>query len=165
MAGFEIERKFLIKMPSLDMLKQQGAAELKMVQTYLDAPKGTTARVRKVETDGEVKYIYTSKQRISAITCIEDEREITQEEYLVLLEKEDKNRKPIIKTRYKLPFENHIFEIDIYPFWQDKAVMEVELSSEDEAFSVPPILEIIKEVTDDVRYKNFALASGDIPED
>lgn len=165
MANFEIERKFLIEMPELDALKVQGAAELKMVQTYLQCPKGTTARVRKVEADGIVKYIYTSKQRITAITCIEDEKDVTQEEYLKLLEKEDKNRKPIIKTRYKLPFENHVLEIDIYPFWQDKAVMEVELEGEDEKFNIPPSIKIIKEVTDDVRYKNFALASGNIPED
>lgn len=164
MADLEIERKFLIQMPDLESLKEQGVAELKMVQTYLECPKGTTARVRKVETDGKVEYIYTSKQRITAITCIEDEKEVTQEEYLKLLEQEDKNRKPIIKTRYKLPFENHVFEIDVYPFWQDKAVMEVELEGEDEQFSVPDIIKVIKEVTDDVRYKNFALASGNIPE-
>ena len=134
-----------------------------MVQTYLECPKGTTARVRRVEAGGKVKYIYTAKQRISAITCIEDEKEVTEQEYNKLLEREDKNRRPIIKTRYKLPFENHIFEIDVYPFWQDKAVMEVELEGEDEQFNIPPVIKVIKEVTDDVRYKNFALASGNIP--
>jgi len=164
LADFEIERKFLIEMPDLDYLTESGAAELKMVQTYLECPKGTTARVRRVEAGDKVKYIYTAKQRISAITCIEDEKEVTEQEYNKLLEREDKNRKPIIKTRYKLPFDNHIFEIDVYPFWQDKAVMEVELEGEDEKFNIPPVIKVIKEVTDDVRYKNFALASGNIPE-
>ena len=164
MAALEIERKFLIEMPGSDYL-DSNAQRLDMVQTYLNCPKGITARVRKVEEDGSVKYIYTSKQRITAITCIEDEKEVTPEEYNKLLETEDKNRKPIIKTRYNLPYEGHIFEIDVYPFWTDKAVMEVELESEDEKFTVPPEVTIIKDVTGDVRYKNFALATGNIPED
>ncbi len=161
MAGFEIERKYLIQMPTEEVLKE--ACRIDMVQTYLTSEKGTTARVRMAKTDDSVIYYHTVKKRLTALTCIEDEVEITEEEYNKLLATKDKNRYPITKTRYKLPYQNHIFEIDIYPFWQDKAVMEVELSSEDEEAQLPPSITVIKEVTDDVSYKNFALASGNIP--
>ncbi len=161
MAGFEIEHKYLIEMPNSDMLET--LVRIDMVQTYLMSEKGTTARVRMTNTDGAVKYIYTSKKRLTALTCIEDEKEVTEQEYNKLLETEDKTRQPIIKTRYKLPFDSHIFEIDVYPFWQDKAIMEVELSTEDEEVQLPPSIAVIKEVTDDVRYKNFMLARGNIP--
>ena len=59
---------------------------------------------------------------------------------------------------------NHFFEIDIYPFWRDKAVMEIELSSEDEDFEIPHEIKVIKEVTGDKRYKNASLAI-EIPRD
>ena len=68
------------------------------------------------------------------------------------------------KERILLKSGNHTFEIDIYPFWGDRAIMEVELSSEEEAFTVPAGIEIIKEVSDDKRYKNAALAK-EIPND
>jgi CYTH domain-containing protein len=64
----------------------------------------------------------------------------------------------IIKKRYLLPFGGLIFEIDIYPFWHDRAIMEVELPKEDTPFEIPPGIEIIREVTGDSRYKNKSLA-------
>ena len=63
-----------------------------------------------------------------------------------------------------LPYDGKDFEIDVYPFWQDKAVMEIELTDEMETVMLPPEIEIIKEVTGDRRYTNAALAKA-IPED
>ena len=34
--------------------------------------------------------------------------------------------KQIRKTRYCLTYKNQYFEIDIYPFWNDKAILEIE---------------------------------------
>jgi CYTH domain-containing protein len=57
-------------------------------------------------------------------------------------------------------YENQYFEIDIYPFWSDKAIMEIELSREDEEVRFPKCISIIKEVTDDDSYKNASLAQN-----
>lgn len=57
-----------------------------------------------------------------------------------------------------LGYEGKYFELDIYPFWNDKAILEIELSSIDEQFSIPETIKIIKEVTDDDSYKNSGLA-------
>ena len=43
-------------------------------------------------------------------------------------------------------------------FEGDKAVLECELESEDEAFAVPPELSILREVTGDPQYLNSSLA-------
>ena len=51
-----------------------------------------------------------------------------------------------------------MLEIDLYEFWQDRATLEVELTAEDEKFDLPAYLKIIREVTDDKRYKNVNLA-------
>ena len=53
---------------------------------------------------------------------------------------------------------NQYFEIDIYPEWQDQAIMEIELRTEDEEIRFPQGIEIIKEVTGDKGYSNYSLS-------
>ena len=55
-------------------------------------------------------------------------------------------------------YEGTYFEIDIFPFWRDKAFLEVELKSENEGFVLPPFIKVIKDVTEDEEYTNHALA-------
>ena len=55
-------------------------------------------------------------------------------------------------------YSGQLFELDIYPFWNDRATLEIELSDENENFELPPFIEVIKEVTDDDRYKNRSLS-------
>ena len=71
----------------------------------------------------------------------------------------DPAKRPIRKTRYCLTYDNQYFEIDVYPFWPDKAIVEIELSDENAGIHLPKELKIIKEVTDDPGYQNAALAS------
>ena len=72
----------------------------------------------------------------------------------------DPDRRPIEKTRYCLTYENQYFEIDIYPFWQDKAIVELELCDECDTIHMPSELKVIREVTEDAAYKNSALAKN-----
>ena len=90
---------------------------------------------------------------------IEIETRITQEEYLSLLMDADTTKRQIRKTRYCMMYENQYFEIDVYPFWSDKAIMEIELSNENDEIRFPKHIKIIKEVTDDDSYKNASLAN------
>ena len=64
----------------------------------------------------------------------------------------------IHKTRYCLTFNNKYYEIDIYPEWDNQAIMEIELSSEEEIIDVPSFINIIKDVTDIDDYKNYNMA-------
>ena len=95
----------------------------------------------------------------------EDEKIISEETYNELLLCADEKRRTIKKTRYTIPYAMHIMEIDIYPFWKDRAILEVELQAEDEPFGIPPYIEIIKEVTSDKRYSNKALAKEIVTEE
>ena len=122
----EIERKFLIAFPN-EVFSLENVEKRDIVQTYLLTENGETDRVRKLECNGTTKYIRTRKHRITAVSCFEDETEITFEEYEKLLERKNENLSPITKTRYALPYKNHIVEIDIYPFSKDKAILEIEL--------------------------------------
>ena len=75
-----------------------------------------------------------------------------------LLMDADTSRKQIRKTRYCLTYKNQYFEIDVYPFWTDKAIAEIELSDENAEIIFPKQIKVIKEVTDDDSYKNASLA-------
>ena len=71
---------------------------------------------------------------------------------------EDTTKRQIRKTRYCLTYENQYFEFDVYPFWKDKAIVEIELSDENATVIFPKEIKVIKEVTDDDAYKNASLA-------
>ena len=70
----------------------------------------------------------------------------------------DPTRMPIRKDRYCLADGNQYFEIDSYPFWNDQAILEIELSDPEEEIRFPKMLKVIREVTEDEAYKNASLA-------
>lgn len=161
----ETERKFLIYMPCLDTLCAQPEIRIQEItQTYLLTDGKKNARIRKINECDNISYIKTVKERISTLSCYEEEKEITEEQYLELLKYADKEKQNINKTRYSFRYGRHIIEIDIYSFWNDRATLEIELKSEDEEFSIPAFIKVVKEVSTDKRYKNTNLAKS-IPQD
>lgn len=160
--GMEIERKYMIAMPDADFLEAIGYTEI--VQTYLLGEKGSTERVRKRGREGDYAYTHTIKYKISNMSRREEEHEISHEEYSLLLKRADPERNSIEKRRYCYEYADKLWEIDVFPFWADKAFMEIELSSEDEEIVFPPEITVIRELTDDKRYTNAAIAKY-IPEE
>lgn len=60
-------------------------------------------------------------------------------------------------------FGNYIYqiiEIDTYPFWKDIAIAEVEFNDENQKIELPKKLNVLKEVTNDEKYKNAQLADS-----
>ncbi len=159
--NLEIERKYLIAMPDEEFLKSvKGASVSKITQTYLvpEIPKSTD-RVRASEKDGKTVYTHTVKIKRSASVRYENESVIDKTEYENLLLRADKNLSVIEKKRWKIPFgKGLIAEIDIYPFWEKQAICEVETSEEDEIYSLPAFIRVIREVTEDSNYSNRAMA-------
>ena len=163
MPPYEIERKFLIRRP--DLLNLGSLCKVKEIsQTYLSAQEGS-ARIRRAQEGDTVVYTETVKRSLSAMKRVEIERTISEAEYTRRLASRDPRRQTIHKTRYYLPYNGHIFEIDIYPFWNKQAVMEVELKHETEEFELPPMIKVIREVTEDNKYSNHSLAREVPPED
>ena len=153
----EIERKYLIVYPDVETLRPRCSAVYEMEQTYLHAAPGVTARVRRRVGEKE-EFFHTEKERITDRTHVERERTVTREEYEALLKTRDENALTVCKRRYCLPHGGLVFEIDVYPFWKSVAVMEVELEGEEQAFTLPDGITVIREVTSDRRMKNAALA-------
>ena len=157
-AQIETERKYLIRRPAEEWLKTVCFREIAMEQTYLQAPDGVTRRVRRREEQGSCRYILTEKRRISAMSCQEQEEEISEAEYRRLLQEKLPDSRSICKTRWCLRCREQVFEIDLYDFWQEAATMEVELSSEEETVFLPERIEVLAEVTGDHRFSNVSLS-------
>ena len=156
---YEIERKFLIKYPDLELLESRSDCQkVEIIQTYLKAGENEEVRVRQRGANGSFIYFKTVKKKLTDTTRVEIEERLSQAEYLKLLMDADTTMHQIRKTRYCLTYEGQYFEIDIYPFWQDQAIVEIELLTEQEEIKMPKFLRVIKEVTKDDAYKNASLA-------
>ena len=154
----EIERKYLICYPDLKMLDEICSSHADITQIYLKSEDGTSRRIRRMETPEGVQYWYNEKTRLSDTTRIERETTVSEETFQNYLREADPSCSRIQKRRYYLPYGQHVFEIDIHPEWNDKAVMEVELKHENAPIDFPPQIEILQEVTSDRRYTNASLA-------
>ena len=156
----EIERKFLIKKPDINILMEKyNATASDIVQTYLTSEPGVERRVRQRGTYGDYTFYYTEKREVETGVREERERIIDIKEYADLLIEADHTKKPIKKRRYCFVYEDRYFELDIYPHWNTEAILEIEVSSIKDKFSIPEDIEVIKEVTDDRSYSNYELAS------
>ena len=155
---YEIERKHLIEYPDINWLEGNPVCQrIEIIQTYLNSESDEEVRVRQRGIDGHYIYFQTIKKWVSDLKRVEIERRLSQAEYLNLLMDADTSRKQIRKTRYCLTYRNQYFEIDVYPFWTDKAIAEIELSDENAEIIFPKQIKVIKEVTDDDSYKNASL--------
>lgn len=163
---YEIERKFLIEYPDVKTLESlPNCRKVEIIQTYLKAKDGEELRIRQRGENGSYVYSLTTKRSITGMKRVEIEENLSQEEYLRLMMDADPSMHQIRKTRYCLAHENQYFEIDVYPFWSDKAIAEIELHEENEEIRFPKQMKIIREVTDDENYKNASLArvGGKLP--
>lgn len=164
MANLEIERKWLIVRPDPTVLAAKpGAVESQILQTYLTSPNGLSRRVRARTAGGVTTYTRTTKHRIDAVTADEEEAVITSAEYAALLREADPACRPIEKTRWRIPYAGQTLEIDLYPFWQTQAVLEIELPDADAPVDLPAWLTVLREVTGEKAYTNHNLARGRIP--
>lgn len=156
---FEIERKYLIEYPDLQKLENMpNCRKVDIIQTYLKSMNGEELRIRQRGEKGSYVYSKTLKRSITGAKRVEIEERLTQDDYLQLLMEADPEKYQIRKTRYCLTYENQYFEIDVYPFWKDRAIAEIELRDENAAVIFPKEIRVIREVTEDENYKNAALA-------
>lgn len=160
----EIERKYLIEKPNLEGLQKVfKCTKVEIIQTYLKENQlGVERRVRQRGCDGSYTYFYTEKQSIdkNGLCRSEEERKISKDEYLTLLMESDTELHQIRKDRYCFEYNNQYFELDVYPFWWNHAILEIELTEITTEVDLPEFLKVIKNVTDDKRFKNNSLAKN-----
>ncbi len=155
----EMERKYLIEFPNIKELENMHNCEkVEIIQTYLTSDNDEEVRIRQRGKEGNYIYYKTIRKKINDSKRFEVEKRLTKEEYLNLLMSADPDYRQIRKTRYCLMHNKTYYEIDIYPFWKDKALVEVELKEENQKINLPNCLKVIKDVTEDENYKIYSLA-------
>lgn len=167
----EIEYKFLIDFPDISTMEAQPEYKVEeMYQVYLELPSGmdengTYCRIRSVKNGQEEKFIKTFKESLSDMTRIEVESEISREEFNSLLAFRRQGYNPIRKHRHSFRLFGFTYEVDIFPFWQDRAYLEIEVEAENIKPPIPDFLKILKDVTADKRYRNTSLAQNIITDE
>jgi len=143
----EIERKFLLR----DDSWSDGKAGIRIAQGYLSQDPDRTVRVRIAAENAWL----TIKGRNRDITRSEHEYAIPLADAIELLEMCLPS--VIDKTRYQVPFGDHLWEIDVFHGKNEGLVVaEVELTDESITPELPPW--VGKEVSKDDRYFNSCLA-------
>lgn len=149
MSGIEIERKFLVRKG--EEYKKAAFAMHRMEQGYMPC-LNATVRVR--ICDERAYLTIKAKSKDGGLSRYEFEKEIAMDEAAELMKLCVMGR--IVKTRYKVRHEGHIFEIDEFGGENQGLVLaEVELQSADEAFEKPDF--IGKEVTGDSHFYNKSM--------
>jgi CYTH domain-containing protein len=146
----EIERKYQV----LDLSVIEGRLGSRIVQGYIiDQPM--TVRVRVIEAEAFLAL----KSKMQGIERDEYEFPIPMRHAHELLDRYCGTR-VIEKTRYRVPYNDVLVEIDVFGGRHvGLVVAEIELSSADQQFELPAWLGI--ELTYDRRFSNGALAMSD----
>lgn len=152
----EIERKFLVRKDG--SYKAMASSHSHIRQGYM-ACKGATVRIRL--RDDKAYLTIKGPSRNGGMSRFEFEREI-------LVEEADEMFKLCVggvvdKTRWIVPYEGHIFEVDEFHGINDGLLFaEVELKTEDEHFEKPPFLG--SEVTGNRHFYNSHLLVNPYPQ-
>lgn len=160
--NIEIERKFIIAYPDISQVVKLANCIIEIEQIYLKCDSTTEARrVRKAKINNNTSYYYTHKKDIDAYAREEKERQISINDYNELIKEAITSK--LLKTRYCILYGKQTLEIDIYPFWNDFAILEIENINKFDSFALPNYLQVIKEVTENKDFSNFAIAKKYAP--
>lgn len=157
----EIERKYIVAKPDISAFPVAHETIL-ITQTYLICNEpGMECRVREWTQYGGTTYFKTVKRSTGpgVFERVEEEDVITQEEYRILLNYADPHRRRIVKTRTCFVFENQYFELDdLRSVQPDLYLLEVELTDRQQEVTLPPFLEIYRDVTGNPQFSNRELS-------
>ena len=159
----ETRRRYLIEYPDVRALeKRPNCQRVEIEQAYLRSEiPGEMIRIRQRGLDGHYVYFKTRKRTVEGMKRIEMEERLTRNEYLDLLMQADPNYRQIHKQRFCLSENGLYYKIDIYPQWNDQAMMEIELYSIDDKVVFPEGIRVIREVTGEKEFTNPWIARID----
>ena len=155
----ETKRKYLIARPDPDTLgRRPNCQHVEIIQAYLRSEiPGETIRIRQRGCDGGYVYFKTRKRSVDG-KRIEMEERLTRHEFWDLLMQADPEYRTIRKDRWCLSENGLYYNIDVYPQWDNQALLEVELYSADDEVCFPDGIEVIREVTGEKEFTNPQIA-------
>lgn len=108
-------------------------------------------------------YQYTVRQARANNQVVELRRQISHRDYLNLLAQRDSSHYTVQKTRRCFLWQNFYFQLDAYmppcsPRCEGLVLLETYTTLKSSEVKLPPFLEIIKDVTDDLDYSMYNLS-------
>lgn len=158
----EAYKKYLVSMPDLSMIeKESNFSKVDITRIYLLNDENQNERsILQRGQFGDYAFYYSEKRHYKGFDRIEVERCLTKNEYVSLIGQADTRLKQINKTRYCFVWNNKYYELDVFGFWQDKAILKVQLTDRDSVVELPKFLNVIKDVSNDMSYTNYSLAQN-----
>ena len=158
-APYELRRRFLVDYPDVRALEAlPGCHRVEIEQVYLHSAPDEEIRVRRRRSESGEVYYLTRKKLQNGRKSLEAEGRLSEREYKQFLQNADPSKNPVRKTRFCLTSGKQYYEIDLYPFWTDRAVLEISLRYEKEEVKIPEFLHVQKEVTGVREYEISSLA-------
>lgn len=159
----EIERKFLLpSIPDLSRYPELGrvvAVDIEQIYLTTGCNDHSERRVRRRGTGSDAVYFETLKREVAPGVRQESERLITAEEYERLKEFRDPSRHAIRKKRHCFIWRDQYYELDIFSEPKPLALLEIELTEQNQRVNLPPMFSDAQDVTYDSRFSNFNIAS------
>lgn len=152
----EEERKYIVKLTG----EVPNAIDSDIVQTYLTGEPGSEIRLRRRGFDGgKFVYVHTSKKRISDTEQVETERQINANLYETMLQQADPYRQTIRKHRKSFIWKGQYFELDSFETpVKDLMILETKGIAKHESVKFPPFIQVLKDITGNVKYDNYNIA-------
>jgi len=157
----EIERKFLLKAKP-DLVVDE---IIKINQFYFKNSEGIWERARSYKSNiNGLRYIHTVKKRVSELSNIEEEYDMTKEEFEAFKRNCRNNKsysKNIKKERWCYNVDGLVWEVDVFSDNCHIIIAEVEIPSEDYNLEIPEIIskKILMEVSGQKQFSNRSLAN------
>ena len=152
----EIERKWLIDINNIPY-NLNDYEYLDIEQAYISFKP--TVRIRKITNLDQYILTIKSSSKDNGLSRQEYELNISKEEYDNLLTKKEGNI--LYKTRYKVPFNEYTYEIDIFHNqYEGLGYVEVELNTIEQAKQFETPSWVLQELTGSKIYTNASLAKG-----
>lgn len=124
-----------------------------IVQHYLTSENNMERRIRRRERGDDVMYSYSEAKYLATNERIKVDRVLTKRQYKDFENQIDRNLNVTDKMRYSFIHNDSFYKLDVFNFDKTKGI----ISTENEA-ELPEYIDVIKDVTGNVNYKNYYLA-------
>ncbi len=89
------------------------------------------------------------------------EKVISRAEFDHLAQSPDVRCTEIKKTRHFFVWDNQYFRLDVFSAPHRLLLLEAQTTTTQRAINLPPFLTVVRDVTDDARYYNYAIAHAE----
>ncbi|MBR0137750.1 MAG: hypothetical protein IJM15_05010, partial [Erysipelotrichaceae bacterium] len=159
----EIFKKYLVSVDeqTIEKVKQNDAFTFTHItQYFLQSLHNEEKRIRRRVKNGTALYYYSEANTLTANTRIKVDRMISERQYNEYLSQVDDSLSVIEKDRYGFIHDNLYFKLDIFDFDTEHGLLSVQIPDENTVVNIPEYFNIIKDVSDDINYKNYYLAKS-----